>query len=97
MLFRSAFNTPNKLAAYLDELDLITPFLKYATARNVRGRYEFISPSIPMVQRDIESNIARMLMGEDAFWMLYQDGDPLLDKAVEVIVKAGNVVVAGNE
>jgi len=92
-----AFNTPNKLAAYLDELDLITPFLKYATARNVRGRYEFISPSIPMVQRDIESNIARMLMGEDAFWMLYQDGDPLLDKAVEVIVKAGNVVVAGNE
>lgn len=92
-----AFNTPNKLAAYLDELDLITPFLKYATARNVRGRYEFISPSLPMVQRDIESNIARMLMGEDAFWMLYQDGDPLLDKAVEVIVKAGNVVVAGNE
>ncbi|NLE32242.1 MAG: hypothetical protein GX619_04360, partial [Bacteroidales bacterium] len=92
-----AYDTANKLAAYLDDMDLVTPFLRYAAARNVRGRYEFISPSIPMVQRDIKSNIARMLLGEDAFWMLYQDGDPMLGKAVEVIVKASNVVEADEE
>lgn len=87
-----AYDTPNKLAAYLDDLDLVTPFIRYAAARNVRGRYEFIHPSIPLVQRDIKSNIARMLLGEDAFWMLYQSDDPVLDKAVEVVVKASNVV-----
>jgi carboxyl-terminal processing protease len=92
-----AYDTANRLAAYLDDMDLVTPFLRYAAARNVRGRYEFISPSIPMVQRDIKSNIARMLLGEDAFWMLYQDGDPMLGKAVEVIVKASNVVEADEE
>jgi len=87
------YQTVSKLSAYLDDQDLITPFLHYATARKVRGRPDFISISFPMVQRDIKSNIARMLLGEDAFWMVYQDKDPVMDKAIEVIVKATDVVV----
>lgn len=82
-----AFKTPAKLAAYLEEKDLLTPFIEYARQRNVRGRNEFIAPSFPLVQREINANIARMLLGDDAFWILYQDNDPMLLKAVEVLMK----------
>ncbi len=91
-----AYSTPGKLAAYLDEKDLITPFMDYATERNVRGRVEFIAPSFPLVLRDIRSNIARMILGDNAFWILYQDVDPMLDKAIEVVVKAKTVVGNSN-
>lgn len=82
-----AYTTPSKLAAHLDDIDLITPFVNYAFERNVRGRVEFISPSFPLVLRDIKSNIARMILGDTAFWIIYQDSDPMLMKAVEVVMK----------
>jgi carboxyl-terminal processing protease len=82
-----AFNTPAKLASYLDDKDLITPFIEYAYQRNVRGRMEFISPSFSLVQRDLKSNIARMILGDSAFWIIYQDNDPMMLKAVEIVMK----------
>jgi len=90
-----AFTSPAKLAAYLDDKDLITPFIAYATERNVRGRVEFISPSFSLTLRDIKSNIARMILGDTAFWIIYQDSDPMMMKAVEIVMKDSKTVGRG--
>jgi len=82
-----AYSTPAKLSAYLDGKDLIAPLIAYATERNVRGRVEFIAPSFPLALRDIKSNIARMILDDNAFWIIYQDSDPVMMKAVEVVMK----------
>jgi carboxyl-terminal processing protease len=86
------FKSANKLSSYLDDQDLISPFISYAASRKIRGRPGFISVSYPLVINEIKASIARMMLGEDAFWKLYQENDPTLDKAVEVVIKAKNVI-----
>jgi carboxyl-terminal processing protease len=82
------YNTANKLSAYLDELDLITPFVDYAASRGVLGRPEFISGSFPLVVTQLKAYIARNMLGEDAFWKILQENDVTLTKGVEVATRA---------
>lgn len=90
-----AFTTPAQLAAYLDGKDLINPFMAYATEHNVRGRVEFISQSFPITLRDIKASVARMILGENAFWMIYQENDPMMQRAFGVVTRATNKVGKG--
>jgi carboxyl-terminal processing protease len=80
--------TPNRLSSYLDDRNLIPSFINYAAGRGVRGRPEFISVSLPLVNTQIKANIARMVLGDDAFWKIYQEDDKTLNKAVEIVIKA---------
>jgi carboxyl-terminal processing protease len=89
------FNNVRHLSAYLDEKDLIGPFVRYAAARNVRGRPEFISVSYPLVIQEVKANIARSFFDEDAYWMIYQEDDKTLTKAVEVAIRS-SVHIQGN-
>lgn len=82
------YNTANKLSAYLDDLDLITPFVDYAASRGVLGRPEFISGSFPLVVTQLKAYIARNMLGEDAFWKILQENDVTLTKGVEVATRA---------
>jgi hypothetical protein len=82
------FNNVRHLSAYLDEKDLIGPFIRYAAARNVRGRPEFIAVSSPLVIQVMKANIARSFFNEDAYWMIYQEDDKTLTKAVEVAIRS---------
>ena len=86
--------TANKLSAYLDDQDLITPFVEYAWNRGVMGRSFIIEVSYPLVLTQIKAFIARDLLGEDAFWKILQESDPTLTKGVEVVslMKNGNVL-----
>jgi carboxyl-terminal processing protease len=83
-----AYSSANHLSSWLDDLNLIPTFVNFAATKGVRGRPEFISMSFPLVQTNIKANIARLMLGEDAFWKLYQENDNTLNKAVEVVIKA---------
>lgn len=87
------FNTANKLSSYLDDQDLITPFLNYTMERNVLGRVSFIEKSFPMVLTQMKAYIARNMLNEDAFWKILQEDDVTLTKAVEVITKSHSASV----
>ena len=82
-----AFNTANKLSAYLEDQDLITPFIDYAAERGVLGRPEFIKGSFPLVFTQLKAYIARNMLGEDAFWKILQEDDVTLTKGVEVLTR----------
>jgi carboxyl-terminal processing protease len=89
------YTTANKLSAYLDEVDLITPFLDYASQRGVLGRPEFIQVSFPVVVTELKAYIAKNMLGDDAFWKIFQEDDPTLTKGVEMVTKMrGNTVFA---
>jgi carboxyl-terminal processing protease len=89
------YNTANKLSAFLDDVDLITPFIDYAAMRGVLGRPEFISASFPLVTTQLKAYIARNMLGEDAFWKILQEDDVTLTKGVEVAIrsKGGSLTV----
>ncbi len=82
------YSSANHLSSWLDDLNLLPAFVNFAATKGVRGRPEFISMSFPLVQTNIKANIARLMLGEDAFWKLYQENDNTLNKAVEVVIKA---------
>jgi len=82
------FKTANHLSSWLDDNNLVPSFVDYAARKNVRGRPSFISASFPLVNTQIKASIARLMLGEDAFWKLYQENDRTLNKAVEVVIKA---------
>lgn len=81
------FKTPNRLSAYLEEQDLISPLVEYAWQRGVMGRDFIIQASYPLVNTQLKAFIARNMLGEDAFWKIVQENDPTLTKGVEVVVK----------
>jgi carboxyl-terminal processing protease len=87
------FNTANKLSAFLDDQDLITPFIDYAAQRGVLGRPEFIKGSFPLVITQLKAYIARNMLGEDAFWKILQEDDVTLTKGVEVAIRTKGATV----
>ncbi len=89
------YDTPNKLSDWLEEQNLIPDFVRYAADKGVRGRPEFISMSFPLVNTIIKASIARLMLGDDAFWKIYQENDPTLTKSVEVVIKAKSNIEDG--
>ena len=87
------FNTANKLSSYLDDQDLITPFIDYAAERGVLGRPAFIQGSFPLVITQLKAYIARNMLGEDAFWKILQEDDVTLTKGVEVVTRSKRATV----
>jgi carboxyl-terminal processing protease len=90
------YRTANKLSFFLDDQDLITPFIDYAAERGVLGRPSFIQVSFPLVFTQIKAYIARNTLGEDAFWKILQENDVTLTKAVEVITMSKGASVLNN-
>ena len=90
------FKSPNHLSSWLDDVNLVPSFVEYAARKGVRGRSNFISVSFPLVNTHIKANIARLMLGEDAFWKMYQENDKTLNKAVEVVIKSKGKISPGD-
>lgn len=90
------FKSPNHLSSWLDEVNLVPSFVEYAAKKGVRGRPNFIAVSFPLVNTHIKANIARLMLGEDAFWKMYQENDKTLNKAVEVVIKSKSKISPGD-
>jgi carboxyl-terminal processing protease len=84
--------TPNQLSDWLEDHNIVEDFVRYAQRQNVRGRTYFISASFPLVLTQIKAGIARLILGDDAYWKLLQEQDPTLNKAVEVVVSADSAI-----
>lgn len=84
--------TPNQLSDWLEDHNIVEDFVRYAQRQNVRGRTTFISASFPLVLTQIKAGIARLILGDDAYWKLLQEQDPTLNKAVEVVVSADSAI-----
>lgn len=87
------YNSANKLSAFLEDQDLITPFVEFAATRGVMGRPEFIQGSFPLVLTQLKAYIARNMLGEDAFWKILQEDDVTLTKGVEVAIRTKGATV----
>lgn len=90
------FKSPNHLSSWLDDVNLVPSFVEYAARKGVRGRPNFIAVSFPLVNTHIKANIARLMLGEDAFWKMYQENDKTLNKAVEVVIKSKSKISPGD-
>lgn len=84
--------TPNQLSDWLEDHNIVEDFVRYAQRQNVRGRTAFIAASFPLVLTQIKAGIARLILGDDAYWKLLQEQDPTLNKAVEVVVSADSAI-----
>lgn len=90
------FKSPNHLSSWLDDVNLVPSFVEYAARKGVRGRPNFIAVSFPLVNTHIKANIARLMLGEDAFWKMYQENDKTLNKAVEIVIKSKSKISPGD-
>ncbi|HOF93767.1 MAG TPA: peptidase S41, partial [Bacteroidales bacterium] len=86
------FKTPAALKAYLQEQRVFENFVDYTVAQGIPKKPQEISESKDLAADQIYAYIARNILGEDAFWMILQEKDPTLNKAVSLIQNLGTNV-----
>lgn len=77
--------TPAALKAYLQEQRVFESFVDYTVAQGIPKNPKQISLSKELAATQIFAYIARNILGEDAFWMLLQEKDATLTKAISLI------------
>lgn len=80
-----ALKTPAVLKAYLQEQRVFESFVDYTVAQGIPKNPKQISLSKELAATQIFAYIARNILGEDAFWMLLQEKDATLTKAISLI------------
>ena len=86
------FKTPADLKAYLQKQRVFENFVDYTAAQGIPKKPQQISESKELAANQIYAYIARNILGEDAFWMILQEKDPTLNKAVSLIQTIGTNV-----
>ncbi len=84
-----ALKTPAALKAYLQEQRVFENFVDFTAAQGFPKKPEQISESKELAATQIYAYIARNILGEDAFWMLLQEKDITLNKAISLILDQG--------
>lgn len=88
----TAYKTPESLKAYLEAQKVFESFVEYTISQGIEKNPKQIALSKELAATQIYAYIARNILGEDAFWMLLQEKDPTLNKAISLIHKLGTNV-----
>ena len=88
----TAYKTPESLKAYLEAQKVFESFVEYTISQGIETNPKQIALSKELAATQIYAYIARNILGEDAFWMLLQEKDPTLNKAISLIHKLGTNV-----
>ena len=86
---------PQILKSYLKQDGIFEQFVHYTVSKGIPGNQKEIAISKEIASSQIYAYIARNILGEDAFWMLLQEDDPTLNKAVSLIADLGIKVPLG--
>ncbi|MDO5572061.1 MAG: S41 family peptidase [Bacteroidales bacterium] len=79
------FKTYEELMSYLASQPLLEDFVTFAETKGIRRRPVYINISKDIIVKQIESYIARNIMGEEAFYKSFFRNDKNISNAVDVI------------
>jgi carboxyl-terminal processing protease len=81
----SQFNTWQELLRHLRQQPLLLNLVSYADNKGIRRRPVYIQESSGLLERSVHAHIVRNFFGEEAFWAVYLQNDPLIRKGIELI------------
>jgi carboxyl-terminal processing protease len=81
----SQFDTRQELLRHLRQQPLLLNLVSYADNNGIRRRPVYIQESSDLLERSMHAHIVRNFFGEEAFWAVYLQNDPLIGKGVELI------------
>jgi len=87
------FTTGEDLLEYLKKQIVLSDIVRYADAKGIKRRTSLINISSNQILNMTYANILQIFFGEESYYSLLLDNDPLVKRAVEEIQK-GNVTPA---
>lgn len=81
----AAYRNYRDLYDYLTQQPILEEFTDYAVTKGVRKRPALIAISGPLITNQIHAYIIRNFFDEEGFYPIFQQDDPVILKAVEVI------------
>lgn len=81
----AAYRNYRDLYDYLTQQPILEEFTNYAVTKGVRKRPALIAISGPLITNQIHAYIIRNFFDEEGFYPIFQQDDPVILKAVEVI------------
>ena len=84
-LARNISNADQLVRLLPREQTLLQNFVSYAAANGVPARWYYINQSRELILNQLQALIARDLIGEEAFYRIYNRKDATLKKAVELL------------
>ena len=84
-LARNISNADQLVRLLPREQTLLQNFVSYAAANGVPARWYYINQSRELILNQLQALIARDLIGEEAFYRIYNRKDATLKKAVDLL------------
>lgn len=84
-------STTSQLIKYLDKINLMSEFYKYIEAKNLKINPKQILISEKIIKNAVYAYIARQILGDDAFYEIYNQDNSTIDKAIEILDKGISV------
>lgn len=81
----SKFKSPKSLLVYLKGENILDKFVEFAKEKGVKARPVYINTSRKEILNNVYANIARNIMGDQAFYPIILMNDETFLKAVEVL------------
>jgi carboxyl-terminal processing protease len=81
----SQFDTWQELFRHLRQQPILLNLVSYADNNGIRRRPVYIQESSDLLERSVHAHVVRNFFGEEAFWTVYLQNDPLIRKGVELI------------
>ncbi len=72
---------------------MVNEFLAYAKEKGVEASSQEVRPVITELKRLLKARLAKHLFGDEGFYSTWNDGDPMVRKALEVLQLSDPVTV----
>lgn len=87
-----------ELLAQLPPADiLLRAFTSYAAQNGVAQRWYYINISAPLIVNQLRALIARDILGMNAYFEIYNETDPVVGKALEMLSKGVSTVLESSD
>jgi len=88
------FTNSEEMLLYLKKQISLSDVVRFAETKGIRRRTSSINTSANQIMKMIYANILQNFFGEEVYFSLILDNDPLVKRAIEEIQKGNNVSVA---
>lgn len=92
----AAMENAEELQKYLEKQPILNDFTNYAATKGIKKRMSLIEISGKLIERQLHAYIIRNIFDENAFFKVFQQDDPVLLKAIEVIQEGKSNPVLSN-
>lgn len=81
----SKFKSAKSLLVYLKGEDILSQFVAFATSKDIKARPVYINISRKEILNNLYANIARNILGDEAFYPIVLMNDETFRKAVDIL------------